>query len=190
MRGRLERVKRFEQGLQARDAVLQELLSRVEVPLPESVVAAEIDARMHNFSHQLENAKLTLEDYLAREERTREDFDAEAAKAARDTVKSQFVLDAIALKEQLGVTQAELTEQVVQRARNAGMDAQEYANALMRGNQLPALAAEVVRAKALAIVLERAAITDASGREVDLSLLNEGSDGSEGSATDSDDPSD
>ena len=45
---RLERQKKFEQATQARDKVLEALLELVDVPLPEGVLEAEIEARKHN----------------------------------------------------------------------------------------------------------------------------------------------
>ena len=42
LRARLERVKRLEQGVQARDNVLEALLGKVEIPLPERTVDDEI----------------------------------------------------------------------------------------------------------------------------------------------------
>jgi trigger factor len=47
----------------------------------------------------------------------------------------------------------------------------EYANQLVRSGTVPLAVADVLRSKALAQVLERAAITDASGREIDLKQL-------------------
>ena len=44
IRTRLSRVKKMEQGVQARDKVLETLLDAVEIPLPESVVEGEIEA--------------------------------------------------------------------------------------------------------------------------------------------------
>ena len=48
VRTRVNAMKKLEQGVQARDKVLEALLATVEMPLPESVVEAEIDSRNHN----------------------------------------------------------------------------------------------------------------------------------------------
>ncbi|MGH3112403.1 MAG: trigger factor, partial [Gaiellaceae bacterium] len=47
LRERLTRVKKMQQGVQARDKILAALLETVEVPLPEKVVEAEVDSRQH-----------------------------------------------------------------------------------------------------------------------------------------------
>ena len=86
-------------------------------------------------------------------------------------MKTQLILDAIADKEELGVSDAELTERVISQAQQYGVSPQEFAQQLTQGGNLPALVADVRRSKALATVLERAHVTDASGRSVELEHL-------------------
>jgi trigger factor len=172
VRIRIERVKRLQQGMQARDRVLEELLARVQLPLPESVVEAEVEARQAAMARELEQLGATRETYLAAEGQTAEQFEAELQAGAASAVKAQFVLDSIVAKEQLSVDNAELSEEVVRRAQRIGASPEQYAQQLVSGNTLPVLMAEVVRAKALAAVLDRARISDASGRPIDLRALD------------------
>jgi trigger factor len=171
VRERLTRVRALEQGAQARDKVLEALLAATDVPLPESVVKGEVEWRQHDIGHQLEGAGLDLDAYLSAEGRTREDFEAEVQHNSETSVKSQLLLDAIADAEQLGVSDAELTEHVIAQAARYGVAPQEFAQRLTQAGNLPALVADVRRSKALATVLERANVTDASGRPVDLAAL-------------------
>jgi trigger factor len=171
VRTRLSQVKGVEQGMQARDRVLEALLAAVEVPLPDTIVESELEYRKHNIGHQLEHAGLTLEGYLESDGKTEEEFDNELADAARNAVKGQLVLDAVADAEEVGVGNEELTSEVVRRAQDAQMQPQEFADRIVESGQLPVLIADVRRGKALALVLESAVITDASGRTVDLEAL-------------------
>jgi trigger factor len=171
VRTRISQVKGIEQGMQARDRVLEALLEAVEVPLPETIVDSEIEFRKHDIAHQLEHAGLAMEAYLESEGKSQEEFDAELADAARKAVKSQLVLDAVADAEEVGVGNEELTSEVVRRAQDAGMAPQEFADRIVESGQLPVLIADVRRGKALALVLESASISDASGRTVDLEAL-------------------
>ncbi|HEY6748889.1 MAG TPA: trigger factor, partial [Mycobacteriales bacterium] len=171
VRERIQRVKMLEQGGQARDKVLMALLEATDVPLPESAVRGEVEWRTHDIGHQLESAGLDLDTYLQSEGRSREDFEAEVRTNAETAVKTQLVLDAIADAEELGVSDAELTERVITQAQQYGVSPQEFAQQLTQGGNLPALVADVRRSKALATVLERAKVTDASGNAVDLEHL-------------------
>ena len=88
-------------------------------------------------------------------------------------MKSQFVLDALAQKEELTVEQEELTEHLIRRAQQSGMQPQDFVNQVMQGGQIGVLFSEVRRGKALAQLLESVKITDASGNDVDLAVLDE-----------------
>ncbi len=176
VRGRLERVKKMEQGVEARDKVLEALLDAIEVPLPESVVEAEVEWRKESTTAQLQQAGLTLDQYLEDEGKGEEEFADEVRESATTSVKAQLVLDAIADKEQIGVTDAELTDQVVRRAQRAGVSPDQYAQSLVQSGQLQGLVAEVRRGKSLATVMEGATITDDSGELVDLEALRDGLD--------------
>ncbi len=171
LRDRLGRVKRLQQGITARDKVLEVLLERTEVPLPAAAVDAEVEGRIHNLEHQLEHAELDLETYLTDQGKSREGFEAEIRTSAERAVKTSLVLDAIARKEELGVDDAELSNELVRRAQRSGVSPQEFANQLVQSGQLPMLAGEILRGKALALVLEGAAVTDEAGTVVDIAAL-------------------
>lgn len=171
LRDRLGRVKRLQQGIAARDKVLEVLLEHTEVPLPAAAVDAEVEGRIHNLEHQLEHAELDLETYLTDQGKSREEFEAEIRTSAERAVKTSLVLDAIARKEELGVDDAELSNELVRRAQRSGVSPQEFANQLVQSGQLPMLAGEIVRGKALALVLEGAAVTDEAGTVIDIAAL-------------------
>ncbi len=173
LRTRLERVKRLEQGMQARDKVLEALLAQVEIPLPERTVEAEIEGRRDALEQQLAANGLDLDAYLASQEESLEEHEAHIVVDVERDMRSQFVLDAVVTKEQLGIEEAELTEYIVRRSSRAGVSPEEYAQQLVRSGTVPLAVADVLRGKALAYVLEQAVVTDASGREVDLNRLEQ-----------------
>ncbi|HWG92759.1 MAG TPA: trigger factor [Mycobacteriales bacterium] len=171
VRGRLERMKQLQQGVDARDKVLEALLAQVEVPLPPSVVEAEDEFRTEQVKQQLAQAGLTLDLYLEQEGKNEEEFAEEVRTGAEQAVKAQLVLDAVADQEQVGVSDAELTDLVVRRAQQAGVSPDEYAQQVVQSGQLAGLVSEARRGKALAVVMSAATVTDASGNAVDLEAL-------------------
>jgi trigger factor len=171
VRERLGRGKRLEQAAAARDAVLEALLERVEVPLPESMVAEELTARRENVEQQLQYAGITMDKYLEDEGQTVEEFEADQERRVRDAMAAQFVLDEIAKSEKIGVEQEELSEHLVRRAQQSGQDPQEFANHMFEHNHIPDLLQEIRRGKALASIVEAAVVTDASGHRVELANL-------------------
>ena len=172
IRSRVERMKALQQGAQARDNVLEKLIESVSFDLPESVIKNEIDAREHDLVHSLNHDDALFEKYLADAGKTREEFDADLRQSAERSLRAQFILDEIANAEDLSVGDAELTEYLVRQAARYQMSPKEFANEVVQAGNLPALTADVRRNKALANVLEKAVITDASGNTVDLAALS------------------
>lgn len=168
---RLGRGKRLEQAAAARDAVLEALLEKISVPLPETMVTDELNARRENVEQQLMYAGLTMEKYLEDEGQTTEEFEADLDRRVRDAVAAQFVLDAIAKKEEIGVDQQDLSSHLVRRAQQSGQDPQEFANHMFEHNHIPDMVQEILRGKALATLVEGAVVKDASGNVVELANL-------------------
>src|SRR5262249_59553813 len=95
-RARLESVKRMQQAGQARERALDALLAGLDIPLPERLVASEIERREHSLDEQLERVGATRDSYLPSRHLTAKDLDAEIAEDAPPSVKSGFVLHHIA----------------------------------------------------------------------------------------------
>ena len=171
VRERLSRGKRLEQAAAARDAVLEALLEKVEIPLPETMVTDELNARRTSFEQQLAYAGLTMEKYLEDEGQTQEEFEADLERRVRDAVANQFLLDEIARAEEFGIDQQELSEHMVRKAQQSGEDPQEFANHMFEHNHIPELVQEILRGKALAQIVEAATVTDGSGNPVELKNL-------------------
>jgi trigger factor len=171
LRERLGRGKRLEQAAAARDAVLEAVLEPLEIPLPDALVADELNSRRQNVEQQLMYAGITMDKYLEDEGQTVEEFEADLDRRVRDAITAQFVLDAIADKEELGVDQTELSQHMVRRAQQSGQDPQEFVNHMVEHGHLPELVQEIRRGKALALVVEGATVTDASGNPVELKNL-------------------
>jgi trigger factor len=146
--------KRFGQGLQARERLLEHLVDTVNVPIPEGLVTEEVQRHLEG-----ENR---LED---------DEHRAEVEAEARKAFGTQLLLDTIAEQEKVSVNQQELIEYLVSASRQYGMAPDDFAKAMDEAGQVPAMVQEVARRKALAVVLSRAAIQDASGNRVNLDEL-------------------
>jgi trigger factor len=176
VRERLVRGARLEQAAAARDAVLEKLLTLVEVPLPEAAVSDELLQRRSSIEQQLAYAGLSQEEYLEAEGQSADDFAQDLDKRVRDSMAAQFVLDDIAEAESLAVSEQELTEHMLRRAQQSGQSPEAYIRHAMEHNHVPEYVAEVRRGKALALVVESAVVKDEAGGVVELkTLLPDGS---------------
>jgi trigger factor len=152
---RLVRLKKLEQGAEARRNVLQVLLDSIDIPLPEGVIAAEVEGHFED-GHE-----------------GSEEHRAEVEQQARESLKSQFVLDKIAEAEEVSVGETELSAWLVQQAPRYGMSPDAFAKALVEAGQVPMAIQDIRRGKALAVVMESASVVDADGNVVDLKALDE-----------------
>jgi len=171
LRERVTRVKKVEQATQARDKVLDALLESTDIPVPEAVVKAEVDSRLHGAVHQFDHDEDKLAAALTAQGSSREEFDTESQTEAERSVKTQLLLDAIAEAENTTVDNDELTERIVYQAQRYGVSPEEYIQQAQQANQLGAIFADVRRSKALAGVVGQATITDTEGNPVDLDEL-------------------
>jgi trigger factor len=168
-RRQLEEVRKAGQAGQARQRLLEALVSELDIPLPARLIEAEVDQRRHNLADQLGRAGLTMEAYLesagTTEARLEQDFLADAERS----VKAGFILDKVATQEQIKVTAEELSAYVTEQAYRIGVSPDQLAQQLSDNGQLQAVAADVLRANALTWLAARARVVDEAGRPVDVS---------------------
>lgn len=183
-RTQLETIKRMQQARQARDRALDAVLAKVDIPLPDSMVQGEIDARRANLDEQLERAGTTREAYLQSSGQTGQQLEADMAEGARKSVKAQFVLDQLAQNEDLNVEQDELNAYVIEQAYRMGVQPDRLAQEITEHGQIGSVVADVLRGKALNLITERVTVTDDAGKPVDVSaaLRPDAADGEEADA--------
>jgi trigger factor len=181
LRERLGRVRRMEQVTQARDKVLDALVDATEVPLPESVVAAEVESRVHDAVHSFDHDEERFAQFLETQGKNREEFDTEAREEAEKSVRTRLVLDALADAEEVSVNDQELTERIVYQAQQYQMAPEEFVQRIQEAGQLGAIYSDVRRSKALIQAVRAATVTDASGQAVDLSEVLGDDDGDQAS---------
>lgn len=176
LRDSLVRMARLEQAATARDKVLEAVLAKVEIPLPQGLADNELEARRNQINQQLAQAGLTLEQYLAEaEDETADDeeaFWADIEKRSLDALKAQLVLDQVAENDEVGVEQHELTDLIMRKAQQSGTSPEQEMQHMMEHNHLPEWMAEIRRSKALAKLVDAATVTDTEGTTIVLSALN------------------
>lgn len=167
LREKVARVKRVQQAEAIRDKTIEELLTQVEVPLPEAVVQAQVDDTLHNAIHGLDHDESKFAEALAEQGSSREEFDTENRTNAEKAIKTQLLMDAIADKLDIQVGQNDITERLVLMSRQYGIEPQQLIQMLQQNNQLPAMFADVRRGLTVAAVVHGATVTDTDGTEID-----------------------
>ncbi|OYO20955.1 trigger factor [Enemella dayhoffiae] len=167
------RMGRLEQAGAARDKVLEAVIAKVDLELPEKLVEAEVQARHEQINGQLAQAGLTLDQYLedGDTDQTAEEFWAEVDTRSRDALKAQLVLDKVADDREVGVDQNDLTQHIIRKAQQSGTSPEQEAQHMMEHNHMAEWMTEIRRGKALALMVESATVTDTDGNDLNLKNL-------------------
>lgn len=141
----------FAQGNAARDKLIETLIERADIPVPEQLVEDEVHSHLEGEGR--------LED---------DEHRAEVTEASQKQFRTQMILDKIVEKHDVQVSQEELTQYLIQSSAQYGMPPQDFVETLQQSGQLPLMIGEVARNKALAIALGKVTVVDTDGKPVDL----------------------
>ncbi len=148
----VERKGRLTQAQAARTALVDKLVADSSMPVPESVVEAEVHRHLEQEGR--------LED---------DEHRKEVVESTEKSLRTQFVLDKLSESLEVQVSQDELTSYLIQSAGQYGMEPGEFIQSVDRAGQLPQMVSEVARAKSLTLALQKVTVKDTKGKKVDLS---------------------
>ena len=158
LRSRVGEVKEREATAALRDRALEAMIDRVEVDLPENLIEEETEHRIAHARERAERMGTTLEEMLHAqgwdEGRLREDSRAHAVRA----ITSDIVLEGIARSASFEVTAEELGAEIAVLAQAYDREPKALAKELQRTGQVVTLAGDIIRGKALDLLVERADI--------------------------------
>ncbi len=146
--------KELDQGVEARDKVLEDLLEQLNLPVPARVVEDEVKRHLEGEGREDDE-----------EHRTEVTADTEKA------LRTQFILDKVVAAENVEVGQGELIEYIISASQQYGMNPNDFAQAIDSQGQIPAIMGEVARRKGLAAVLAGAVVKDGEGNVVDMTAF-------------------
>jgi trigger factor len=142
----------FDNATKARQALLDILLEKISIPVPQNVIVDEVER------------------HLTQEGRENDDeHRAEVTESTTRSFRVQILLDELAEKEEVQVGQDELLQYLMQSAQQYGMDVNEFIKIVSDNGQITSMIGEVARSKALSLALTKVSVVDSKGKAVDLS---------------------
>ena len=163
IRDRIEEYKGVQADREVRNRLLDELIDLADVPVPESLVDTESEARMSSLLREVAQHGMSLPDYLEILKMTEPELREAQRRASERSIAADFVLDEIAHAEGMTVTRAELDEEVGKLAARAGKSPEEMRKDVVSSGRVEALAGDILRRKVLDYLVENAKITDEAG---------------------------
>jgi trigger factor len=162
LREKLRELKDREAVGATRDRVLQALIDTVDLELPGSLIEDETQHRVRHAEERAEQLGMPLEKMLEIQgwdlARLTEDSRAHAVRA----IFGDIALEGVARSAELEVTAEEIGREITALAQAYGRDVKELATTLERTGQIVTLAGDIIRTKALDLVVERADIQQES----------------------------
>lgn len=156
MRKAAEKDAEGRQATEARDAFIEKLKEGLEIPVPKGVKADMVAEHLKGMTPDPEKA-------------TKEQK-AEAEESVEKELRDQMVLDALAQKMEVQVTQLDVTNFLASIAQQYGMDPSQFINAIVNNGQLGSAVQEVGRSKGLLAGM-RAVTFKSDGEVLDLSAF-------------------
>jgi trigger factor len=169
LREQLADVKLRAVSRQFADKALGTLRDQLEVDIPEGLLRAEMDNHLHNFVHRLEESEVTLEDYFNATGIDQEVFVADLQAQAEISLRNRLILEAIVLAEELDVSEEDMSNVIQAMAMRSG-DPVAYLKGFRGSGRELALASDILRNRALDVILSNAQPVDEDGNPVDLTL--------------------
>lgn len=157
---RINKHKKKDSDAAVRNLIIEDLLNRVEVPLPESMVNKETELRLARFMSDLDRSGLSIDEYLESQGMTREELIDTYKKTSETAVSSDLILESVAKKEGMEVTPEELSQEIETMAQQMGTDAETLGETIGKSGSVTVLAGDILRRKALDFLVENAVVLD------------------------------
>ncbi len=170
---RLQEVKEQRVREKMETQAIEQVMERTEVEVPAVMATRRARTMLRNFAHELEHRGVTLEKYCEFKETTAENIEEEFLPAARESVKQELILDAIAKKENLTVTPEKLAQALDSLA--AGVkDPEQAKERWSEDGTQEAMAVSLLRQEAVDLLLREAAVTEVDPEEDTSTAVDEG----------------
>jgi trigger factor len=171
LRRRMSEVKKMQSNLAVREETVKALVELVDDEVPEAMVQAEVDRRVHDLAHRLERQGASLAEYLQATGQAEQQFLGEMRGGATESVKADLALRAVADGEGIEATEEDVDDEIAKLAAQMSADALSVRQQLERSDQMPAVRSDIRKAKALGWLVEHVEIVDDEGKPIDRADL-------------------
>ena len=168
VRSKLGDLKEAQADARLRDEALGVLASKVEgVELPDRLVDAETEARVESARRRAERQGVTLEQFLQAADVEELQFRSDARAHAIRAIRADLALEAVARAEDLTVSEEDLDGVVKALAEDVGRSPKDVRRQLESTGQITSLAGDIIRDRALNLIVEHAEVARADSEETE-----------------------
>ncbi|MFV9671629.1 MAG: hypothetical protein ACNYZH_00265, partial [Acidimicrobiia bacterium] len=150
------------------EQAVQQLVSDVDLELPQALVDAEAEARVRNLLTRLESDDIGFEDYLRIIGKDQVGLVEDVKVQATSALATRVVMDSIIAIESIEVNDDDFSEALESIAAGSEMDVDELRKMLEESGQVESLTGDILRRKAHDRIADAAVAVDAEGNTIDL----------------------
>ncbi|MGZ8766531.1 MAG: trigger factor [Acidimicrobiia bacterium] len=173
LRNRLEMVAKMRARMAMRERVLEVASDLVPVLPPEPLVRSEMERRLHEFAHQLENQGGNIPGYLEATGQSQEELLAVIRAGAEKAVLADLALRAVVAQEGIEASEEDVDAEIAKLAEQVKEKPQKVRRQLEQRGALDALRSDLARGSAMQLLIDGADVIDGDGSPIDLSLPDE-----------------
>ncbi len=159
LRARLATVKERMSEEELRTRALNALVDASDLSPPEKLVDTEFQHRLQHLENDLQRAGLTLDAYGAQVQLTELEIRRDVRDQAARSVQAELLLEELAREQGIDVSEEEIGREIALAAAQAQRDPKEVAQNLVDSGRVGAVAADIMRRKALDYVVRSINVT-------------------------------
>lgn len=144
--------------LEVENDLVQAAVDASDCDIPEAMIAEEVEMQLRNMKYRMMYQGIRYEDFLKYTGQTEEDAKEQLKPQAKETVKTSLVLEAIAKKEDIKVSEEEVLEAIKEYAKDTGRNEEKFIEGLNE-NQKANFELLAKNKKVVKLLLENAKVT-------------------------------
>lgn len=148
------------------DRLLSKIAETSEIPLPESMIKAELENSWHNFIMQSQMQEDQLLQILAMQGKTKEALLEEWRESAKKTLRYQLIMNKIIEEEKIEASEKEIDDEIKHQAESSSQKYEDFKEIIEKNNYSDHIAADVKNRKLVDFLLSKNKFT--KGDKVDF----------------------
>lgn len=146
--------------------VLKTVMANATVDIPQVMVDDKVNQMVDEMAMKLQAQGMNLDAYLKYTKMDVAKLKEQYAAPAKENVKMDLVLEAVAKAEDIQVTEQDVNAEIYTMAQNFGADPKEVYKIILKEHRVPLLIQSVGRKKAASFILSKAIDTNEKKEEV------------------------
>jgi trigger factor len=167
---RIGLVAKVQAQMLVREKVLDAVAGLVDIEVPDALVNAEMERRLHDLAHRLEHQGMTIPQYLMMTGQDQQAFVDELRVGCTQAVRADLALRSVVAQEGISASDDEVDAEVERLATRLEQKPTKVRKDLERNGAIEALRSDIARSKAVRVLVDNAEVVDEDGNPVDLTL--------------------